>query len=63
MIETKKLLTAEDVSVQIGCSVQHVYAMAKKKKITHYRLGNYIRFPQNIIEEILKKTKSNENEV
>tara|TARA_R100001460_G_C3457578_1_gene165531 strand:+ start:461 stop:574 length:114 start_codon:yes stop_codon:yes gene_type:complete len=37
--------------------------MAKKKKITHYRLGNYIRFPQNIIEEILKKTKSNENEV
>ena len=63
MIEPKKLLTAEDVSNQIGCSVQHVYAMAKKKKITHYRLGSYIRFPLNVIEEILKKNKSHENEV
>ena len=50
----KKLLSAEDVANQIGCSVQHIYQMARKNKITHYRLGNYIKFPLNIIDEILK---------
>lgn len=59
----KKLLSAEDVANQIGCSVQHIYKMAKKNEITHYRLGNYIKFPSNIIDEILKKGKSYENEV
>ena len=59
----KKLLSAEDVANQIGCSVQHIYQMARKNKITHYRLGKYIKFPLNIIDEILKKNKSHENEV
>ena len=59
----KKLLSAEDVANQIGCSVQHIYQMARKNKITHYRLGSYIRFPLNVIEEILKKNKSDANEV
>lgn len=59
----KKLLSAEDVANQIGCSVQHIYQMARKNKITHYRLGNYIKFPLNIIDEILKKSTSHENEV
>ena len=59
----KKLLSAEDVANQIGCSVKHIYQMARKNKITHYRLGNYIKFPLNIIDEILKKSISRENEV
>lgn len=59
----KRLLNAEDIASQLGCSVQHIYKMAKKNKITHYRLGSYIRFPINVIEEILKKNKSHENEV
>ena len=50
----KKFLSAEDIAKEIGCSVQHVYQMAKRNKITHYRLGQYIRFPTNVLDEILK---------
>ena len=59
----KKLLSAKDVTNQIGVSVKHTYQMAIKNKITYYRLGKYIKLPLDIINEILKKNKPHENEV
>ena len=59
----KKLLIAEDVTNQIGYSVQHIYQMAIKNNITHYRLGKCIKLLLDIINKILKKNKSHENEV
>ena len=48
---------------RIGCTPQHIYTQAKLGNLPHYRIGNYIRFPANIINTHILKGTKNENEV
>tara|TARA_B100001093_G_scaffold496946_1_gene543265 strand:- start:382 stop:576 length:195 start_codon:yes stop_codon:yes gene_type:complete len=61
--EFKKPLTAEELSKIIGCTPQHIYQMAQRDKIPHFRLGSHVRFPANVIETHILKGTNNENEV
>ena len=57
-----KPITAEELAKQIGCTPQHIYKQAKKNKIPHYRIGNHIRFPADIVEKfILKPVKEDQD--
>ena len=59
----KRPLTAEEVAKRIGCTPQHIYTQAKLGNLPHYRIGNYIRFPANIINTHILRGTKNENEV
>ena len=54
--EIMRPLTAKDIADKIGCTVQHIYKMAEKGKIPHYRIGAFIRFPADVIETYILKT-------
>ena len=54
--EIMRPLTAKDIADKIGCTVQHIYKMAEKGKIPHYRIGTFIRFPADVIETYILKT-------
>jgi len=46
-----KLVGAAEVAAIIGCTRKHVYDLAQKGRIPHYRIGGLIRFnPQQIAE-------------
>ena len=65
MSAPKEWLTAKDVAELIGCSRMHVYNMVKRypEKIPHFKFGDYIKFPPDIIDYLTKKPKKrNENE-
>tara|TARA_Y100001970_G_C14089004_1_gene778938 strand:- start:272 stop:466 length:195 start_codon:yes stop_codon:yes gene_type:complete len=61
--EFKKPLTAEELSKIIGCTPQHIYQMAQRDQIPHFRLGSHVRFPADVIETHILKGTNNENEV
>ena len=56
-------ITAKQVSKLVGVSPQQIYMQVKLGKLPHFRVGNAIRFPANIIETHLFRDKKNENEV
>ena len=43
-------ITAKEVSKLVGVSPQQIYMQVKLGKLPHFRVGNAIRFPANIIE-------------
>tara|TARA_B100000989_G_C19373504_1_gene398464 strand:- start:265 stop:444 length:180 start_codon:yes stop_codon:yes gene_type:complete len=51
-----KPLTAKEISQRIGCTVQHIYKMAERNQLPHYRIGTFIRFPADVIETYILKT-------
>ena len=56
-------ITAKEVSKLVGVSPQQIYMQVKLGKLPHFRVGNAIRFPANIIETHLFRDTKNENEV
>tara|TARA_B100000886_G_C20085092_1_gene351515 strand:+ start:270 stop:464 length:195 start_codon:yes stop_codon:yes gene_type:complete len=58
-----KPITAKQVSELVGVSPQQIYMQVKLGKLPHFRVGNAIRFPANIIETHLFRDIKNENEV
>ncbi len=59
----KNPLTAQELAQRLGATKQHIYKMAQLNKIPHYRLGNHIRFPSDVIEKHILKGTDYENEV
>ncbi len=59
----QKPMTAKEVSELVGVTPQQIYMQVKLGKLPHFRVGNAIRFPANIIETHLFKDIKNENEV
>ena len=51
-----KPLTAKEISQRVGCTIQHIYKMAERNQLPHYRLGTFIRFPADVIETHILKT-------
>ena len=39
-----KLVGAADIAEWIGCTGKHIYDLAKRGQIPHYRIGGSIRF-------------------
>ena len=58
-----KPITAKQVSELVGVSPQQIYIQVKLGKLPHFRVGNAIRFPANVIETHLFRDIKNENEV
>ena len=58
-----KPITAKQVSELVGVSPQQIYMQVKLGKLPHFRVGNAIRFPANVIETHLFRDIKNENEV
>ena len=54
--EIMRPLTAKDIAGKIGCTVQHIYKMAERNQLPHYRIGTFIRFPADVIETHILKT-------
>lgn len=59
----EKPLTAREISEIVGVSPQHIYMQVKLGKIPHFKIGNAIRFPANIINTHIFKGTKNENEI
>ena len=59
----QKPMTTKEVSELVGVTPQQIYMQVKLGKLPHFRVGNAIRFPANIIETHLFKDIKNENEV
>ena len=51
-----KPLTAKEIAERIGCTIQHIYKMAERNQLPHYRIGTFIRFPADVIETHILKT-------
>lgn len=47
------LLRVKDVAQELNISVSQVYALAKAKKIPHFRIGGAIRFSEEHIQAFL----------
>jgi excisionase family DNA binding protein len=46
-----RLVTAAVIAAAIGCTAKHVYDLAKRSQVPHYRIGSSVRFnPQEIAE-------------
>jgi excisionase family DNA binding protein len=52
-----KLVGAAVFAESIGCSCKHVYDLAQKGRIPHYRIGDLIRFDPHEIAEWLESHK------
>lgn len=52
-----KLLQAEDVAKQIGMTTDWVYAQVRAGRIPHVRLGRYVRFRQESIDEWIAQSE------
>jgi excisionase family DNA binding protein len=52
-----KLVGAAEVAEIIGCTRKHVYDLAQKGRIPHYRIGGLIRFDLQEIAEWLESFK------
>jgi len=50
----KKLLTADDIAEMLGMSKDWIYEQVRANRIPHVRLGRYVRFRQEAIEEWLR---------
>lgn len=48
------LLTAEEVSRQVGVSTSFLYTLAREGKLPHHRFGSLVRF---VLEEVLAATR------
>tara|TARA_X000000950_G_scaffold263286_1_gene335389 strand:+ start:61 stop:255 length:195 start_codon:yes stop_codon:yes gene_type:complete len=56
-------MTAKEVSELVGVTPQQIYMQVKLGKLPHFRVGNAIRFPANVIKTHLFRDIKNENEV
>jgi excisionase family DNA binding protein len=52
-----KLLGPKDVAERFGVPLTWVYAKAEAGKLPHYKMGKYIRFDPQEVEEYLKKQR------
>jgi len=59
----QKPITAKQVAELVGVSPQQIYMQVKLGKLPHFRVGNAIRFPANIIETHMFRDTKNENEI
>ena len=50
-----KLLEAEDVAAMLGMSKDWIYAEARADRIPHVRLGRYIRFRAETVEDWIRE--------
>jgi excisionase family DNA binding protein len=48
------LVTAAVIAAAIGCTAKHVYDLAKRNQIPHYRIGASVRFDPHAIGEWLE---------
>jgi excisionase family DNA binding protein len=47
----RQLLTAEDVAAMLGMGTDWIYAQVRADRIPHVRLGRYVRFRAESIDE------------
>jgi len=52
---TGRLLTAEDVAEQLGMGADWVSAQVRADRIPHVRLGRYVRFRAESIDEWIRE--------
>jgi excisionase family DNA binding protein len=50
-VSSLALLTAEDVAAMLGMGTDWIYAQVRADRIPHVRLGRYVRFRAESIEE------------
>ncbi len=48
-----QLLTAEDVAAMLGMGTDWIYAQVRANRIPHVKLGRYVRFRAESIEQWL----------
>lgn len=48
---TNQLLTAEDVATMLGMGTDWIYAQVRANRIPHVRLGRFVRFRADSIEQ------------
>jgi excisionase family DNA binding protein len=48
------LVGAAVIAAAIGCTAKHVYDLAKRNQIPHYRIGALVRFDPQAIAEWLE---------
>jgi excisionase family DNA binding protein len=52
---TASLLTAEEVAGMLGMGTDWIYAQVRADRIPHVRLGRYVRFRSESIEQWLEE--------
>jgi excisionase family DNA binding protein len=52
-----EVLTAADVAAQLGVSPGWVTSRASRGEITHRRIGRFLRFTQEDVDELINKAK------
>lgn len=48
---TGSLMTADDVAIMIGMSSDWIYEQVRRDRIPHVRLGRYVRFRRESVDE------------
>lgn len=56
-VTPSKMLTVEDVAVQIGCIPSYVRHLCARAMIAHYKIGKFLRFDQEHVDAFLAKHK------
>jgi len=51
------LMTIPEVCQEAGIPKTAIYAMVRRKKVPHYRIGKHIRFSRAQIESLLSRPK------
>ena len=51
------LLVADEVAAMLGMSVDWVYAETRADRIPHVRLGRYVRYRRESVEEWIRATE------
>jgi excisionase family DNA binding protein len=49
------LLTAEDVAAMLGMGTDWIYAQVRANRIPHVRLGRYVRFRSESIDQWIRE--------
>jgi excisionase family DNA binding protein len=52
---TDRLLTAEDVAGMLGMGTDWIYAQVRANRIPHVRLGRYVRFRAESIDQWIRE--------
>lgn len=54
-VNPAKLLSTDDVSVQLGCNRSYVRHLCARAMIGHYKIGKFLRFDQAQVNAFLDK--------
>ncbi len=56
--DDRDLLTAEEVAVRLRMTPAWVYAQTRRRQIPHLRLGRYVRYRREAIDEWIEQVES-----